>query len=69
MNSITLCLQDRQWFAHYRGPKGAELRKHFGSAFVPTPYTINANRVDMLRDIAARNPGFTVTLAGPPSTR
>lgn len=57
---ITRDHQAGGYLAHYEGPHAAAIERAFGTATLPTAYTLRARRADVLDAIRARYPGVIV---------
>ena len=62
MDTITITRGPQAWMATFSGQKGAELKRHFGQATIPTPFRATCPAETVLREIGQRNPNAAVRL-------
>lgn len=61
-NRIQIVKTNTGYNAKYIGPHAAEIKALFGTDSIPTPFTPNAIALDVVKEVAKRNPGVEVSL-------
>ena len=60
MKRITLWESLEGWYAEYSGEEASFVRSIFGTTMLLTGYTAGATKELVVRELAARNPGYEV---------